>query len=69
IKNLTPAPRCSGPHGRRIHVCGLHRMGTLAPDYSPLEFAQTGIAFEYANDIEDFAAGVAKARSAYEEEP
>ncbi|MER9383668.1 hypothetical protein NKI65_34150, partial [Mesorhizobium sp. M0578] len=27
-KNLTPAPRCSGPHGRRIHVCGLHRMGT-----------------------------------------
>ncbi|MER8529216.1 hypothetical protein NKH45_26855, partial [Mesorhizobium sp. M1156] len=28
IKNLTPAPRCSGPHGRRIHVCGLHRMGT-----------------------------------------
>ncbi|MER9223614.1 hypothetical protein NKI48_33145, partial [Mesorhizobium sp. M0644] len=29
IKNLTPAPRCSGPHGRRIHVCGLHRMGTF----------------------------------------
>ncbi|MER9275453.1 hypothetical protein NKI40_35450, partial [Mesorhizobium sp. M0643] len=36
IKNLTPAPRCSGPHGRRIHVCGLHRMGTK-PDYSWLE--------------------------------
>lgn len=38
----------------------------IAPDYSPLEFAQTGIAFEHASDVEHLVAGVAKALAAYE---
>jgi TolB-like protein len=41
----------------------------IAPDYSPLEFAQTRIAFEHASDIEHFTAGVAKALAAYEPGP
>ncbi|MBA1144188.1 winged helix-turn-helix domain-containing protein [Mesorhizobium neociceri] len=39
----------------------------IAPDYSPLEFAQTGIAFEHASDVEHVIAGVAKALAAYEQ--
>jgi tetratricopeptide (TPR) repeat protein len=38
----------------------------IAPDYSPLAYAQTGIAFERASDIEHLIAGVAKAVAAYE---
>ncbi|WP_192181460.1 winged helix-turn-helix domain-containing tetratricopeptide repeat protein [Mesorhizobium amorphae] len=41
----------------------------IAPDYSPLEFAQTGIAFEHAGDVEHLVAGVAKALAAYEQQP
>lgn len=40
----------------------------IAPDYSPLEFAQTGIAFEHASDVEHLIAGVAKALAAYEDQ-
>lgn len=40
----------------------------IAPDYSPLEFAQTGIAFEHASDAEHLIAGVAKALAAYEDQ-
>lgn len=40
----------------------------MAPDYSPLEFAQTGIAFEHASDAEHLIAGVAKALAAYEDQ-
>ncbi len=41
----------------------------IAPDFSPMQFAQTGIAYEHASDVEHLVAGVAKAIAAYEEKP
>jgi TolB-like protein/tetratricopeptide (TPR) repeat protein len=38
----------------------------MAPDYLPLEVAQTGMAYEHASDLEHVIAGVAKALAAYE---
>ncbi|MGX5842451.1 winged helix-turn-helix domain-containing tetratricopeptide repeat protein [Mesorhizobium sp. ArgA1] len=40
----------------------------IAPDFSPLQFAQTGIAYEHASDVEHLIAGVAKALAACEEQ-
>lgn len=41
----------------------------MAPDFSPMQFAQTGTAYEHASDVEHLVAGVAKALAAYEEKP
>ncbi|TRC85062.1 transcriptional regulator [Mesorhizobium sp. WSM4303] len=41
----------------------------IAPDFSPMQFAQTGIAYEHASDVEHLVAGVAKALAACEEQP
>ena len=41
----------------------------IAPDFSPMQFAQTGIAYEHASDVEHLVAGVAKALAAYEQQP
>jgi TolB-like protein/Tfp pilus assembly protein PilF len=37
---------------------------TTAPDFSPIDFARNGMAFEHASDVEHFAEGVAKAIAA-----
>jgi tetratricopeptide (TPR) repeat protein len=41
----------------------------IAPDFSPMQFAQTGIAYEHASDVEHVVAGVAKALAACEKKP
>jgi TolB-like protein/Tfp pilus assembly protein PilF len=49
--------------------CIMADIKRIAPDFSPMQFAQTGIAYEHASDVEHLVAGVAKALAADEERP
>ena len=40
----------------------------IAPDFSPMQFAQTGTAYEHASDLEHLVGGVAKALAAYDDQ-
>lgn len=62
---LTRLAACHAQLGNREAARRLiEEVGRLSPDYSPMDFARHGVAFEHAADIDHLAEGIAKALAA-----